>query len=479
MTMIVDEGGQSGGQLEQKVDCSAETAEQISQATALVQANKDNLKEALGLLAAVEKRCRVGNDVGSLCKVCEASMQLCKDCGDDEALIATIKVLSTRRSQKSKAIAAIVHKAMPWAIDVVPNNNNAKLVETLRDITDGKLFLEAERARLTRALAKIKEDAGLIGEAADCLQEVHVETYGSLSKREKIEFILEQMRLTLANKDYVRASIVSNKINRTVLSEEGMKSLKIKFFKLMAEYHHIHTKDAFELAKDYHQMYLTFISMDKKAATIANEEKQEMTQTTVADSSNNWVEALQTTVLFLALSPYSMEQQDMLNRVQADPNLAKKNNETFKATVDMLLKKEIAPYPVPNQDTLEALETFHMGQQDDNTTSASPSVYWRTMLHKRINQHNIRVVSKYYRRIRGNRLAELLGLSAAELETEISSMVSDGSVYAKIDRPSDIIRFATTKSPEVILTDWSSDISELLNLVEKTTHLIHKEMTAQ
>ena len=48
MTMIVDEGGQSGGQLEQKVDCSAETAEQISQATALVQANKDNLKEALG-----------------------------------------------------------------------------------------------------------------------------------------------------------------------------------------------------------------------------------------------------------------------------------------------------------------------------------------------------------------------------------------------------------------------------------------------
>ena len=31
-----------------------------------------------------------------------------------------------------------------------------RLVVALRDITDGKIFLEAERARLTRALATIK-----------------------------------------------------------------------------------------------------------------------------------------------------------------------------------------------------------------------------------------------------------------------------------------------------------------------------------
>jgi 26S proteasome regulatory subunit N5 len=89
------------------------------------------------------------------------------------------------------------------------------------------------------------------------------------------------------------------------------------------------------------------------------------------------------------------------------------------------------------------------------------------------------VASQYYRRIRGARLADLVRLSSAELEEEISSMVSDGSVYAKIDRPNDIIRFAATKSPDAILTAWSNDISELLTLVEKTAHLITKEMTAQ
>lgn len=89
------------------------------------------------MLATIEKRCRVGNDVVSLCKVCEASIQICKDCGNDEALILTIKTLTTRRSRKSKAIATIVEKAMPWAIisldadgSPVVAPNSSKLIET-------------------------------------------------------------------------------------------------------------------------------------------------------------------------------------------------------------------------------------------------------------------------------------------------------------------------------------------------------------
>ena len=60
---------------------------------------------------------------------------------------------------------------MPWVVDTsegskgfvpleVANEEQKvireRLVVALRDITDGKLFLEAERARLTRALAIIK-----------------------------------------------------------------------------------------------------------------------------------------------------------------------------------------------------------------------------------------------------------------------------------------------------------------------------------
>lgn len=58
-------------------------------------------------------------------------------------------------------------------------------------------------------------------------------------------------------------------------------------------------------------------------------------------------------------------------------------------------------------------------------------------------------------------------------------MVSFGSLYAKIDRPKDIVRFAKKRCEEEVLTDWAEDIKELLGLVEKTTYLIQKENMVQ
>ena len=163
----------------------------------------------------------------------------------------------------------------------------------------------------------LQEQAGDIAGAADVLQEVHVETYGSLSKREKVEFILEQMRLTLGKKDFVRAAIVAGKVSRKHLQEENMEEHKVKFYSLMAE-NHRHDKDAFSLAKDYHAIYST-------PHILKDEQK--------------WKEALQSTVVFLALSPYSNEQQDMLNRINQDSNL--ESLPAYQKTVQLLLKTEI------------------------------------------------------------------------------------------------------------------------------------------
>ena len=137
----------------------------------------------------------------------------------------------------------------------------------------------------------------------------------------------------------------------------------------------------------------------------------------------------------------------------------------------MLLKKEIINYPTPQQSELESLEAFYKGVAGLDLAS-----YWHEIFHRRLIQHNIRVAAAYYRRIHGSRLAVLLGLDTTRLEREISEMVSDGSIYAKIDRPKDIIRFSTPKTAEVVLSEWGDDISELLDLVDSTSHLIHKEI---
>lgn len=42
-----------------------------------------------------------------------------------------------------------------------------------------------------------------------------------MEKKEKVEFILEQMRLCIAVKDYIRTQIISKKINTKFFQEVG------------------------------------------------------------------------------------------------------------------------------------------------------------------------------------------------------------------------------------------------------------------
>ena len=78
-------------------------------------------------------------------------------------------------------------------------------------------------------------------------------------------------------------------------------------------------------------------------------------------------------------------------------------------------------------------------------------------------------------RIRMVRLAQLLGLTPDECEKHLATLVSEGALFAKVDRPAGLVVFAPKVSAEETLTAWSSDISQLLGLVERTCHLINKE----
>lgn len=73
-----------------------------------------------------------------------------------------------------------------------------------------KIFLETPRARITLLLAQYHESLATAGSAtpasrkeslqlaSDLLSDLQVETYSSMDRREKTEFILEQMRLLIA-----------------------------------------------------------------------------------------------------------------------------------------------------------------------------------------------------------------------------------------------------------------------------------------
>jgi len=109
-----------------------------------------------------------------------------------------------------EAIKQMVKKAMTF-LDKMTYEPKMELIDTLLKVTEGKIFVEKQRARLTLKLAKIRESEGKIVEAAKIIQEVQVETFGAMKKKEKTEYILEQMRLCLENKDYIRTQLISKK----------------------------------------------------------------------------------------------------------------------------------------------------------------------------------------------------------------------------------------------------------------------------
>lgn len=84
-------------------------------------------------------------------------------------------------------------------------------------------------------------------------------------------------------------------------------------------------------------------------------------------------------------------------------------------------------------------------------------------------------MAKYYTRIRLARMAELLDLSTGETEEFLSQLVVSKTVQAKSDRPSGVVHFQQMKDPSDVLNDWAHDLSTLMQLVNKTTHLINKE----
>ena len=91
----------------------------------------------------------------------------------------------SRRGQAKKAQAAMVQLAMQW-VPSLPQLQRTQLVETLRDHCHKKISLEVEYARCVLWLLRGKEQDNSISEAVEVIQEVQVETYGSMDRREKL-----------------------------------------------------------------------------------------------------------------------------------------------------------------------------------------------------------------------------------------------------------------------------------------------------
>ncbi|CAG8526886.1 12562_t:CDS:10 [Ambispora gerdemannii] len=400
------------------------------------------LNQALEQLLSLEKQTRQAADLESSTRVLAHIVSLIHTYGDWKLLNEYVILLTKKHGQLKQAITKMIQETMSYLDDTPDLNTKLELIVTLRTVTEGKIYVEVERARLTRMLSKIREDEGKLNEAADILQELQVETFGSMEKREKTDFILEQMRLTLAKQDYTRTQIVSRKINIKFFAEPEQQDLKLRYYQLMIQ-HALHEEEYLNVCKYYRQVYDT---------------------PSIKDDETKWRDVLQNVIYFIVLSPYDNEQNDLLHRIYEDPNLIKLS--LHYELVKCFITPELMRWPrIQELYGVALIQTPVFSQSDE-----AGKKRWQE-LHKR----NIRVVAKYYTRIRTKRLTQLLDLNEQDTEDFLSKLVVSKTIYAKIDRPDGIVSFATPKDANTVLNDWSNNVNSLLGLIEKTCHLITKE----
>jgi len=255
---------------------------------------------------------------------------------------------------------------------------------------------------------------------------------------------LDQVRLCLAKSDFIRAQIISRKITPKAIEGVEFQDLKLRYYELMIRYYH-HNNDFLNICKSYRAMY------DTK---------------NVQEDNEKWKELLRYIVVYIVLSPHDNEQSDLIHKINQDKKLLEVPQ--YQTLLKFFISRTLVRWPTLEQAYANELNSLPIFQGDMRAT------LWKH-LHSCVVEHNISVVAEYYERIRASRLAELLDLSEKETEKYVSDMVSNGSVWAKIDRPKGIINFRKRKDPSDVLNTWSHDVGELLELLEKTCHLIHRE----
>ncbi|CAF2720994.1 unnamed protein product [Rotaria sp. Silwood2] len=200
--------------IKMKIDYSSVVGQKLKECDELMK-DETKLNEVLDRLLPLEKQTRTAADAISTGRILVAIVKYCYVAKQWEYMNEHIVTFSKRRSKLKQAITKMMQEAYEL-VDKTPDlDTKLKLIETLRTVTTDKVrmiieegkttslflinylkfFVENELARETKNLADIYESQDKIKEAAEILQQLQVESCGTIDHREKLEFLLEQMRL--------------------------------------------------------------------------------------------------------------------------------------------------------------------------------------------------------------------------------------------------------------------------------------------
>lgn len=447
--------------LKAEKDFSATLNEQIP----IIEALPD-YKQAIDKYLVLEKQIRQSSDLALSKRILTKIVDTLVAQNDWDYLDELITVLSKKHGQLKTSIQTMIQNV----IDKLAQLDNEKpgeletkikIIETIRTVTDKKIFVEVERAQVSKLLADIyltkKND---LDKATEILCDLQVETYSLMLFDTKIEYILDQIKLTLQKKDYAQAKVLSRKIL--------LKTLK-----------------NFDKADEYKATYLGYlleISKYENDYILIVKNSLLLIEIPLVKESDDYKTLLVSIVYYIVLSTYDNFQSDLIHKIKANP--------VFSKNVDAKIFKLLEIFTTNELIQSETIEKQYRSEYFSKSEVFANNDVNNENLLKRIIEHNLRIVNKYYSFIKLDRLAFLLQLEPLQAETYVSEMVNKGMIGAKINRPQGIIKFeklqhgtaagsikvsSNSENINELLDNWIYDVDKLLEEVDSIGHLINKE----
>lgn len=130
-----------------------------------------------------------------------------------------------------------------------------------------------------------------------------------MEKREKVELILEQMRLCLAKQDYIRTQIISKKINTKFFEDEGkcdhFKIARLLLYLKIFQYYLLGTQD---LKLKYYRLMMEVDQHEGSYLATCKHYRAVLNTPSVMAVPEERQAAAQAVVLYLILAPHNNEQ---------------------------------------------------------------------------------------------------------------------------------------------------------------------------
>ena len=373
-----------------------------------------------------EKVTRLEGEFEKNKSICVKIFSILQKRNDFQNFLKIFEYLTQRRNQSRESIIYMVKNCLN---EILPNLKNHKdstdLLQTIIKVTEGKIFVEYEYSQAIRKMTEIYLMNNKIVEAAKLIQDVQIEAFGSLENDYKVDYILFQMQVLLEKGDYVRTLIVSNKIKRNHLDDDGFELLKIRFFNLMIEYF-MHEKKYIDVSKSYKTLYDFVKSINDKLIDIEKNNKEikpKIIENYLKINKENDLKKLfENYVLFLSICPPELETKNMLNEliIKYKKELDKDENILY------IVEKRLS------DDIILIDNNLFNKYKDYEIFKKNPELI--KLFRKHWIQHDLSLFEKFFAKIHIKRINDMTLVPVDEIEKEIADMVVNNYIYAKINR---------------------------------------------